>query len=116
MPIYAEARIGELLPSAEEAERGTSTNGERYRRPEGMTNKRARAARTIKDHPEIVAKIKAQAREKLAVSKADAARIMHGAMQNMGLLLSRGRHYKVNRQPLAGRDDPVQQRMIGAGP
>ena len=79
MPIYAEARIGELLPSAEEAERGTSTNGERYRRPEGMTNKRARAARTIKDHPEIVAKIKAQAREKLAVSKADAARIMHGA-------------------------------------
>ena len=31
--------------------------------PEGMNNKRARAARTIKNNPIIVAKIKAQARE-----------------------------------------------------
>ena len=66
MPIYAEARIGELLPPSVPVRTiGGQMNG-RERLPEGITHRKAHQARTIKDNPEIVAKIKAQAREKLS--------------------------------------------------
>jgi len=55
--LYAEARIGELLPSAEKA----MSMGQQVRfgklpgtRPEGVTARDATAARTIARHPEIV--------------------------------------------------------------
>jgi hypothetical protein len=72
MLLDIEARIGELLPSAEEARNAGSKRGPAIRDgkktipsplPEGITKHRASDARTIKDNPEIVAKIKAQARK-----------------------------------------------------
>lgn len=65
-----EDRIGNLLPSAEEA-RSTSRSPRddrgrimsMKRLPKDMTHKRAHQARTIARHPDIVAKVKAQARE-----------------------------------------------------
>jgi len=57
MLLDIEARIGELLPSAEEAIKTPVT------RPTGIGHHRAIQARAIKNHPEIVEKVKAQARE-----------------------------------------------------
>jgi hypothetical protein len=54
------------LPSREKAINGmaeTPSGRTRYQRPEGLTEKGAKISRAIKDHPDIVAKIKAQARE-----------------------------------------------------
>lgn len=67
-----EARIGELLPSAEEAQKlshkiprsGLPRSGPHQKvLPEGITERKAHQARTIKAHPDIVARVKAQARE-----------------------------------------------------
>lgn len=67
-----EARIGELLPSAKEAmgqssqKRGVPKGKARPAPailPDGISSKKAHQARTIKDNPEVVVKIKAQARE-----------------------------------------------------
>jgi len=78
MLLDIEARIGELLPSAEEARRqsGQVTNGRPTPKgkrkpvlPEGITGKKAHQARAIKDHPEIVEKVKAQARENEDIPK-----------------------------------------------
>ena len=68
MPIYAEAKLGELIKSSS---KGTFKKGGETFLPTGISKRtshhaQAIAARTIKDHPEIVAKIKAQAREKLS--------------------------------------------------
>lgn len=72
MLLDIEARIGELLPSREEAiskgsKRGAALQAGRGTvepgRPADITEKHAHYARTIKDNPVIVAKIKAQARE-----------------------------------------------------
>ena len=52
-----EARIGELLPEAEKAMKTPS------RRPEGVSKNRANAARAIAKHPDMVERVKAQARE-----------------------------------------------------
>jgi len=62
------ARIGELLPSPEESRSKAGQihipPEERKRvLPEGINRKQARHARIIKNNPEVVAKIKAQARE-----------------------------------------------------
>ncbi len=72
MLLDIEARIGELLPSREEAlkaggggDRRWGSPAEKTRKvlPEGISGKHATQARTIKENPIIVAKIKAQARE-----------------------------------------------------
>jgi hypothetical protein len=65
MLLDIETRIGELLPSPEEARKTQSPSSpkERRKRPDGMTDKRARASRDIAYHPEVVEKVKAQARE-----------------------------------------------------
>ena len=72
MLLDIEARIGEMLPSNEEIARQRS---EQYKgrpltkqkglkqRPEGLTVLRAHQARAISKHPEIVERVKAQARE-----------------------------------------------------
>ncbi len=57
MLLDIEARIGELLPSPEEAIKTPVT------RPTGITHHRAIQARAISKHPEIVEKVKAQAKE-----------------------------------------------------
>jgi hypothetical protein len=70
MLLDIEAKIGELLPSAEDnrkagGKRGRAAQlGERLERvlPDGITMHKAHQARAIKNNPEIVAKIKAQAR------------------------------------------------------
>jgi len=62
--LDVEAKIGQLLPSSEEAEHGmveTSTGRARYQRPEGITHRRAQAARAIASHPETVAAVKQEA-------------------------------------------------------
>ena len=51
-----EARIGELLPSAEDARKTAFTGKERQKRPEWIDGKKAHQARTIKAHPDIVAR------------------------------------------------------------
>ena len=60
-----EARIGELLPSAEEAQKlshkiprsGLPRSGPHQKvLPEGITERKAHQARTIKAHPDIVAR------------------------------------------------------------
>lgn len=66
-----EARIGELLPSAEEATVIGKSMGGKVRHgqqvpplfPAGINKRKAHQARTIKAHPDIVARVKAQARE-----------------------------------------------------
>jgi hypothetical protein len=67
-----EARIGQLLPSREEAMRtvvkdrsdhGKFKNNER-KLPEGITSYRAQTSRKISEHPDVVEKVKRQAREK----------------------------------------------------
>jgi hypothetical protein len=72
MLLDIEARIGELLPSEEEMQkvrsdqykgRPLSQQKGLRQRPEGMSIMRAHTARTISKHPEIVEKVKAQARE-----------------------------------------------------
>ena len=66
MLLNIEARIGELLPKPEIAIKGTvetSTGRMRYQRPEGITSKRADAARAIKSNPAAVAAIIKEARE-----------------------------------------------------
>lgn len=75
MLLDIEARIGQLLPSREEAKKiggirgGKARQGRTYRDtpesplPEGITHKRASASRKISEHPEIVERIKKQARE-----------------------------------------------------
>jgi len=72
MLLEIEARIGELLPSREDAQKAARATGSHRMAipkgtakilPEGITHKKAYQARTIKDNPEVVAKIKAQARE-----------------------------------------------------
>jgi len=70
MLLDIESRIGELLPSREEAiskgrKRGASLQAGREAepgRPADITEKHAHYARTISDNPAIVARIKAQAR------------------------------------------------------
>lgn len=52
-----EARIGELLPSAEDARKTAFTGKERQKRPEWIDGKKAHQARTIKAHPDIVARV-----------------------------------------------------------
>jgi hypothetical protein len=66
MLLDIEARIGELLPSREESIKGRpSPSGKRVqmKRPEGITEKRAHHARAISEHPDIVEKVKAQAKK-----------------------------------------------------
>ena len=67
MLLDIEARIGEMLPSAEEAQvgkRGVIKGTPQSKMlPEGMNHKRATQSRAIAGHPEIVEKVKAQARE-----------------------------------------------------
>lgn len=71
MLLDIEARIGELLPSPEEAQRlgggnvrvaGSPQEKTRKVLPDGIDRHHAHQARTIKDNPDIVAK-EAQARE-----------------------------------------------------
>lgn len=63
--LEIESRIGELLPTPtvmkDTAVRSKSGKGERSL-PEGMTSKRAFHARAIANHPDVVAKIKQEAR------------------------------------------------------
>jgi hypothetical protein len=66
--LDVEAKIGELLPSIEETTRlkgGDRRSEGKHRRvlPDGIHSRQAHQARTIKDNPEVVARIKAQARE-----------------------------------------------------
>ena len=71
MLLDIEARIGELLPDAEEARRlsgaiskGKKRNGKREPvLPEGISGKRAHQSRVIARNPDIVEKVKAQARQ-----------------------------------------------------
>ena len=72
MLLDIEGRIGELLPSPEEAQAHGRTQAKVHGRtgkddgrilPEGITSKKAHQARAIKDNPEIVERVKAQARE-----------------------------------------------------
>jgi len=72
MLLDIEARIGELLPSVKESLQAGGRIGGKIRqgkpspmrvRPEGITEHRATHARAIAAHPEIVEKVKAQARE-----------------------------------------------------
>ncbi len=73
MLLDIEARIGEMLPSSEEAQRGAikqrgipkseRASGHIKVLPDGISGQRAQQARAISKHPEIVEKVKAQARE-----------------------------------------------------
>lgn len=70
MLLDIETRIGELLPPPEEAKRigarrtsGLTRGEDRPTAHPGINDKRAHTARTIAKHPEIVEKVKAQARE-----------------------------------------------------
>lgn len=73
MLLDIDARIEELLPSREEVQKLIKQNLKRGPEasqhpsgkilPEGMSRDHARNSRAISEHPEIVAKIKAQARE-----------------------------------------------------
>ena len=63
MLLDIEARIGELLPSQEEALKTACPTGGRQKRFGGMSHHRATQVRAIAKHPEIVEKVKAQARE-----------------------------------------------------
>ncbi len=69
MLMDVETRIGELLPAKEEALKTASTGGKREKRMEGISMKRAVHARAIAKHPEIVEKVKAQARENEDIPK-----------------------------------------------
>jgi len=58
MLLRIEARIGELLPSAEEANRlkgGNRHSEGKHRKvlPDGIDSKKAHQARAIKDHPTV---------------------------------------------------------------
>jgi hypothetical protein len=63
--LMIEARIGQLLPSAEEAEKSKAglTGKERQRRPEGVTLAQAHRARQIATHPHEVAEVIHEAEE-----------------------------------------------------
>lgn len=64
--------------------------------PEGMNNKRARAARTIKDHPEVVAKIKAQARKNEDIpTKIEPTEAQRKATLRDGCHLCRGETWRI---------------------
>ena len=78
MPIYAEAKLGELIKSSS---KGTFKKGGETFLPTGISKRTSHHAQTIAANPDKVeaANELYVAREKLAVSKADAARIMHGA-------------------------------------
>jgi len=70
MLLDIEARIGELLPTPLEARAfgqtkdGSPMKAGRRILPEGVDHKKSYEARTIKNHPGIVDRIKAQARER----------------------------------------------------
>jgi len=51
MLLAIEARIGELLPTVEEAYKTTLHGGVKAKRPEGINRQRAYKARTIARHP-----------------------------------------------------------------
>ena len=73
--LYSEARIGELLPSAEENRRAINTDivrdnvgrvGGKKILPEGVDSRRAFAARAIANNPETVEEVIKEAEGKKA--------------------------------------------------
>ena len=66
MLLDIEARIGELIetiPRVPRQEPSGRLKGSEKQLPDGITKRRSYQARTIKDNPYIVAKVKARARE-----------------------------------------------------